>query len=281
MLTSILIYFKENDPKTKHCCDRINTWSSQLGATVVNQVRISQPDAAKEQAFVESLKKAPPDLIIVVGGDGTLLSAVRVLYPIQTPILAINTGKVGFLMSLASDHVTDTLTELSATTDWQFDQRTLLEVSIRDQIKYALNDVVLGQFGPARLIELTVTINKQHLSTQRADAILVSTPTGSTAYNLSAGGPIIHPATDCLVITPISPNYLSSRPFVVRSDTTVALSAPNVKSDLILAIDGHSMIPLNPTDEVQIRQAVQPLNLVRTKFTSPYLETLRNKLHWQ
>lgn len=227
------------------------------------------------------------DLVIVLGGDGTLLSmAGRIARGARdVPILGVNFGSLGFLTEITRPELFDALTEVvdgRAT----LDERMMLLAAIRGGDAPALetpvlNDVVFTRTALSRIIDLSVWVGDQFVTTVKADGLIIASPTGSTAYNLAAGGPIVHPAMDAFILTPIAPHTLSNRPIVVPAarDVRVVVSAENGAAEVYVTFDGQSGSPLAPGDEVIVRRAARPVKLVRAT-TRTYFEVLRQKLKW-
>jgi NAD+ kinase len=222
-------------------------------------------------------------LLLVLGGDGTMLAAARLAAPRGIPILPINMGSLGFLTSF-------TLQELHPALDDTLEGRFSLSerVMIRAELHRAgkviddqqvLNEVVINKGALARMIEVELIIDADFVCRYRADGLIVASPTGSTAYSLSAGGPIVHPAVESFVITPICPHTLSDRPLVVRDTSSVDMRLSGDTESVFLTLDGQRGIPLQPTDLVRVSRAKQLLKLIQPPKKS-YFEILRNKLKW-
>jgi NAD+ kinase len=222
-------------------------------------------------------------LLLVLGGDGTMLAAARLAAPRGIPILPINMGSLGFLTSF-------TLQELHPALDDTLEGRFSLSerVMIRAELHRAgkviddqqvLNEVVINKGALARMIEVELSIDADFVCRYRADGLIVASPTGSTAYSLSAGGPIVHPAVESFVITPICPHTLSDRPLVVRDTSSVDMRLSGDTESVFLTLDGQRGIPLQPTDLVRVSRAKQLLKLIQPPKKS-YFEILRNKLKW-
>jgi len=224
------------------------------------------------------------DLAIVVGGDGTLLNAGRTLADSGVPVLGINLGRLGFLVDVSPEEMASRLAEI-LDGDYVEAPRFLLEAEVWRADKrigqaLALNDVVLHVHEVVRMIEFDTFIDGQFVNTQRADGMVVSTPTGSTAYALSGGGPILHPGLDAIVLVPICPHTLSHRPIVVRGDShiEVRVCAHN-KDPAQVAFDGQAGMNLEPRDRIVIRRKHNPLRLLHPKGYD-YFHILRAKLRW-
>lgn len=223
------------------------------------------------------------DLLMVLGGDGTLLSAARALHSHNVPILAVNLGALGFLTSVTLDQLYPVLEQILAGKHHTSD-RMMLEASIsRDgtagEAHPALNDAVVHKSAMARMIEFDVYIDGNHVGRYRADGLIVATPTGSTAYSLSAGGPIIHPALDALVITPICPHMLTNRPLVISGSARVEVDFAVSNEPVYLTLDGQTGVQLGPKDRVLVTKSASKVKLVRP-MDKTYFEILRSKLRW-
>lgn len=220
------------------------------------------------------------DLVIVMGGDGTMLSVGRALRAFSAPLVGINRGRLGFLTDLQTDNMLVELDKILAG-EYQIESRMLLQSSVirgESSIYHtvALNDVVIK--SAVRLIELEVHVDNKFVSRQRADGLILSTPTGTTAYALSAGGPIMHPDLDAISIVPISPHTLSYRPVSVPAESKIEVTVVNA-TDAQINFDGQGQYPLLPGDRIQIARAAQKIQLLHPQ-TYCYFDMLRNKLNW-
>ncbi len=224
------------------------------------------------------------DLAVVVGGDGTLLTAGRLLAGHEVPIVGINLGRLGFLVDVSPDEMQD---QLDAILQGSFieERRCLLQASAwrgNDKLgeNFALNDVVLHARNEVRMIEFTTYIDGSFVNTQRADGIVISTPTGSTAYALSSGGPILHPSLDATVLVPISPHTLSSRPLVISNHSHIEIELCSQRPvDSLLSFDGHHDIELLSGDRIHIKARQEKMRLLHPRHYD-YYHILRSKLHW-
>jgi NAD+ kinase len=224
------------------------------------------------------------DLAVVVGGDGSMLGAARVLARFDIHVVGVNRGNLGFLTDIHPDEIAQQL-ELIFTGDCVVEERFLLEVEVyrHEKLKSnnsAVNEVVLHHGKVAHMMEFEIYIDDQFVFSQRSDGLIVATPTGSTAYSLSAGGPIIMPKLDALTLVPMFPHTLSSRPIVVDADSQVSMKVSKVNSDsLQVSCDSHIVLPVLPGDEVRINKSADKLHLVHPKGYS-YFNVLRKKLGW-
>jgi NAD+ kinase len=239
---------------------------------------------AKIPIFPKELLCKNCDLMIVVGGDGSLLNAAHIAVDYGLPVLGINRGRLGFLTDVRPDELNKIDEVLSG--KYIEEHRFLLEAAIyhaNGDITHsiALNDVVLLPGNIAHMIEFEVHVDNQMICYQRADGIIVATPTGSTAYALSGGGPILHPGLDAIVLVPMFPHTLSSRPIVVKSDNEITIYlAPSNKAVPRVSCDGQARIPLEPGGKIRIKKKPKKLRLIHP-LDYNYYETLREKLGWE
>jgi NAD+ kinase len=222
-------------------------------------------------------------LLLVLGGDGTLLAAARLAAPRGIPILPINMGSLGFLTSFTLDELYPALEDGFAGR-FSISERVMLHVELERAGKViesqrVLNEAVINKGALARMIELELAIDADFVCRYRSDGLIVASPTGSTAYSLSAGGPIVHPAVESFVITPICPHMLSDRPLVVRDSCSIVMKLSGDTESVFLTLDGQRGIPLQATDRVRISRANELLMLIQPPKKS-YFEILRNKLKW-
>ncbi|MGK0442463.1 MAG: NAD+ kinase [Pseudohongiellaceae bacterium] len=224
------------------------------------------------------------DLIIVVGGDGSLLGAARMLAKHSVPVLGVNRGRLGFLTDISPDHIEESVQSV-LNGDYSVEKRFLLDVLVMRNGEVigqgdALNDVVVNSGTSAQMIEFDVSIEKDFVYNQRSDGLIVCTPTGSTAYSLSGGGPIMHPSLDAIGIVPMFPHTLSSRPIVVDGNSEIKIVIhDNNPQQLPVTCDGQVNLSANPGDTVYIRKKPHKLILIHPPGHSFYA-TCRGKLGW-
>jgi NAD+ kinase len=225
------------------------------------------------------------EMIIVLGGDGTLLSAARHVADAHAdvPIFGVNLGSLGFMAEVSLPELYDNL-EKAIAGKLATEYRMMLTASVlRDGTRLAqyrvLNDAVINKGALARMMQLKVSVNGASLTTFRADGLIVSTPTGSTAYSLSAGGPIIYPTIHCFVLTPICPHTLSNRPIALPDNAVVTVCLTSPSEDVSLTLDGQIGFPLVPNDIVEIKKSRFRMKLIKHPSKS-YFEILRTKLKW-
>jgi len=219
------------------------------------------------------------DLMIVLGGDGTLLSIAHLAAQRGVPVLGVNMGRLGFLTEVPTDELLVTLDSFLAGQEEVVSPRLLLEAGCRDKSYYCLNDVVINKGAVARMIQIGIWIDDKEIVALKADGLIVSTPTGSTAYSLSAGGPIVQPLVPALVLSPICPHTLSFRPMVVAPSSRIRLQLLTAGEEVYLTLDGQRGITLGKNDVIEIRKAEFALQLVSSPKRN-YFDLLKEKLAW-
>jgi NAD+ kinase len=229
------------------------------------------------------LPKHKPNLVIVLGGDGTLLAAARAFARTTTPILSVNLGSLGFLTEIPLSDLYPTL-EAWCNNCAEIEVRSMMHAEHIRNGKIirewdALNDVVVAKGTIARMGDYTVEIDNQLVATFRADGVIVSTPTGSTAYNLAADGPIVMPSVNALVVTPICPHLLTIRPIVTPGESTVSVHVVGVPNEIYLTVDGQEAVPLQLDDYVHCQRSEASVRLLRSRPNGLF-SVLRSKLKW-
>jgi len=223
------------------------------------------------------------DVILVFGGDGTFLGMARLACKHGTPILGINLGGLGFLTEVTVEELYPMM-ERIIKGDFEIEERQMLLTTIhrnKDTLGAyeVLNDVVINKGAVARIIDLAIYIDNSHVTTYKADGIILSTPTGSTAYSLSAGGPIVHPTIPVTIITPICPHNLTNRPLVVSSDMKVEIKVTTQEPDTYLTLDGQIGIRLNTGDIIEVQRTDTSVKLIKSPFRD-FFTILKTKLMW-
>ena len=234
----------------------------------------SHTNSVNHNDFVETV-----DLIIVFGGDGTLLNSARKYLDYEIPILGINMGKVGFLTDIKVDNFEKSLSDI-LDGNYLIEERNLVSAKFNETHLYGLNEVVIHSGSYAQLMRYQLSVNDRIVYEQRSDGLIVATPTGSTAYALSAGGPIIHPSLDVWTILPMLPQSLSSRPFIISSEEKVIINlfdGPNEQAKI--CVDGQNDIDLPFNEEIAISKMKKTLKLVHPK-DNDFFEACREKLGW-
>ncbi|ABM00643.1 NAD(+) kinase [Shewanella amazonensis] len=263
---------------------RLHHWLGSQGYEVLVEERVAGELGAKVEAVDLLAIGNRCDLAIVVGGDGNMLGAARVLARFDVGVIGVNRGNLGFLTDLPPDGFEESL---AAVLDGEFitEHRFLLEAEVHRHgtmkaSNTAVNEAVLHPGKIAHMIEYEVYIDNQFMYSQRADGMIVSTPTGSTAYSLSAGGAILTPNLQALILVPMFPHTLSCRPIVVDANSTIKLVvSPENGENLEVSCDGHVTLAVLPGDEIFIRQSSERLRLIHPKNYN-YFHVLRNKLGW-
>jgi NAD+ kinase len=270
------IVVKARLPQADRDVSRLTAWLRERGVDVLND-----KDVAREQIPNEV------DLVIVLGGDGTLLAMADRIGQAgrDIPILGVNFGSLGFLTEIRIDELYPSL-ETVLDGSARYDERLMLHAEATragqpPDTRIVLNDVVFTKAALSRMIELSVSVSSSFVTRVKADGLIIASPTGSTAYNLAAGGPIVHPVVDALVLTPIAPHTLTNRPVIIPADAVVEVQ-PLVESesdDVFVTYDGQAGYALRRGDSVRVRRAAQRLRLVKAPART-YFEVLREKLKW-
>ena len=282
------IVLKPNQPDALRTVCELVSWLDErsialVGTPEIERDRIQlETGCAVEQVLREELA-ANVDLILVLGGDGTMIATARMLGDREVPVLGVNYGGLGYLAEFRIEELFQAL-ESILSNNFRLDKRVMLDVELRrgDELithNRVLNDVVINKSALARIIEIEAYLDQRFVNAFRADGLIISTPTGSTAYNLSAGGPVIFPSMNAVVITPICPFTLSNRPIVVPDDATIELLLKTDQEEVTLTLDGQVGVSLNVDDRAVIRKSSVTFNLVQPSNRN-YFDVLRDKLRW-
>ena len=221
------------------------------------------------------------DMIISIGGDGTMLTSAYKAQFYDKPVLGINYGKLGFLAEANINQIDVLINEIKRNSI-KIEERILITAEIighKVERLFAINDIVIDKGGWPKMIELELMVNGEYVTTFSADGIVIATPTGSTGYSLSIGGPIVSPLTDAITLSPISPHSLTVRPIVLPSNQEILIKADSLHKEILVNCDGQRVFAFTPPITIRITKAKTSLKLVRTSLTS-YFETLRTKLLW-
>ena len=282
-MASVAICCKPQKDELARIVPELVEWLRPRGYEPVLDRESGQYTTAAKVVDREELPLFNPELIIVLGGDGTLLSVGRIFAATGTPILSVNLGFLGFLTEVRLGDLYATL-ESWCHNCHTLDARAMLHSVLwregREHSAYeAVNDIVVTKGDIARMGDFTVELDGKNVATFRADGVIVSTPTGSTAYSLAANGPILTPDVDAMVVTPICPHLLTLRPIVVRGDANLIVRAEAIPHVALLTVDGQRAVELEVGDEIRCRRSKFTVNLVRLGEAG-FFEALRNKLSW-
>jgi NAD+ kinase len=273
--------FVKKDKNVAGKADEFESWLKKKQIDVVRKEsslpKIHSPDQNKISA--------PRDLscVFVLGGDGTFLSAVRWIGNSNIPVLGIKFGEVGFMAEVAEENLF-AAAEKVLKKEYQLKPRMRLYARVKREGKIVahetvLNDVVINKGALARLARIDTYIDDHYLTTYSADGLIIATPTGSTAYSLAAGGPVIHPEVPGIIMTPICPHTLTNRPLILPEDVTMKIKLDKGSSDMMLTFDGQVGLEINGHDEIQVEKARQPINIMRIPGLQ-YFDILKAKLRW-
>ena len=273
--------FVKKDKKACQKADEFEAWLKN------KKIEVVRKKSAPPDLHTNACKKisAPKNLfcLFVLGGDGTFLSAVRWLGDQSTPVLGIKFGNIGFLAETAAENLF-TAADQIINEDYSINRRMRLKVDVVREGKTAisetvLNDIVINRGALARLADVDTYINDHYLTTFRADGLIVATPTGSTAYSLAAGGPVIHPDVPGIILTPICPFTLTNRPLIVPQSIRIKLKLAKGASDIKLTFDGQVGLDIDDQDTIIVSQGPRPLNMI-TLPGQHYFDVLKAKLRW-
>lgn len=243
--------------------------------------KIEFPPSYRKFHDHEGLRAEKPDLLLSIGGDGTILDAITLVRDIDLPILGINTGRLGFLSSVAREEISSTVKHI-LNKDYEVESRSLLHITEPKDIfsdqNFALNELSVLKKESSSMITVHAFINEQYLNSYWADGLIVATPTGSTAYSLSCGGPILVPDAGNFVLTPISPHNLNVRPIVIGDNNKITLKVEGRDSSFLVAMDSRTA-SLNYKQTIEVQKADFQIKLAKLPFQNFY-HTLRNKLMW-
>ena len=282
------VFVKPHQPDALETLCRLTEWLSARGIQLVGTAEIEHEQVELKTGCSVAVVKDEElargvDLILVLGGDGTMIATARMIGNAEVPVMGVNYGGLGYLAEFPIEELFPALEAILAG-QYQVQKRVMLSVELWRGEKLVtrnrvLNDVVVNKSALARIIEIEAYLNGQFVNLFRADGLIVATPTGSTAYNLSAGGPVIYPSMNAVVITPICPFTLSNRPIVVPDESLIELRLMTDKEEVALTLDGQFGFPLEVSDRVVIRKSNTTFNLVQPPNRN-YFDVLRDKLKW-
>jgi len=282
-MSTAAIISKPNKPELKELVSGVVGWLERHGYDVVLDPDSSRHVSGCKCASREQLRKYKLDFAVVLGGDGTLLAAARALAHAEVPLLAVNLGSLGFLTEVTLSELYGHLEGITERC-CDVDERSMLHCRLvrGESVVYeceALNDVVMKATA-ARLADFELSINHHHVTDYKADALILATPTGSTAYSLAAGGPILAPNVKAIVITPVSPHSLTHRPIVVEESSRISVTFSVGQEEGFLTMDGQVSVPIQSGDRVECELAKFRVKLIRQKNGQKFFDVLRSKLHW-
>jgi len=282
------VVVKPHQPEALETLCKLTEWLTArgialVGGPAVDRERIEHETGCVIEIIPDEELPQKVDLILVLGGDGTMIATARMLGDCEVPVIGVNYGGLGYLAEFRIEELFSALESILGG-DYKLEKRVMLAVELRRGEELVsktrvLNDVVMNKSALARIIQIETYLNEQFVNSFRADGLIVSTPTGSTAYNLSAGGPIIFPTMNAVVITPICPFTLSNRPIVVPDDSVIDVRLMTENEEVALTLDGQVGFPIQARDRVIIRKSNTTFNLVQPKNRN-YFDLLRDKLRW-
>lgn len=282
------VVVKPHQPDALETLCRLTVWLNARGIKLVGGLEIEREQIEHQTGCAIEVREqeklaSDVDLMLVLGGDGTMIATARTIGDNEVPVIGVNYGGLGYLAEFRIEELFSALEALLGG-HYKVERRVMLSVELRrgEEIvieNRVLNDVVMNKSALARIIEIEAYLNDQFVNLFRADGLIVATPTGSTAYNLSAGGPVIYPSMSAIVITPICPFTLSNRPIVVPDDSVIEVRLMTEKEDVALTLDGQVGFPLQAGDRAVIRKSDTTFNLVQPANRN-YFDVLRDKLRW-
>ncbi len=281
-MKSAAIISKPAKPELAGILPEILTWFRQRDYKVYLDEETAQYIDGEEVVKRKQLGTKHPDFALVLGGDGTLLSAARALAHEDVPILAVNLGSLGFLTEVPLSEMFATMEAVDACR-CPIEERSVLDATVfrgNEQLAhhFALNDVVVNKNAISRLVDFDLLIDGAFVLHYKADGVIIATPTGSTAYSLAAGGPVLMPSVASFVVTPVCPHALTHRPLVVNDQAQIELHVETGAEEAFLSIDGQVGMPLKQGDRVHCHKAAHTVKLMRVRRT--FFDVLRNKLKW-
>lgn len=282
-IKNVGIFAKFHDPRCQNVANDLIDWLHHRHCTPLVDEHLAR-HIGYSQGVPPTEIQERAGLVVVLGGDGTLISVARLMCGKDVPILGVNLGSLGFLTETTLEELYPRLEKCLESPPLVWD-RMMIEATVHREgteidTYLALNDVVINKGALARIVDLETKINGQFVSTFKADGLIISTPTGSTGYSMSAGGPIVHPQMSCIVITPICPHTLTNRPIVVPDDSNVSITVnSSFDENVYLTIDGQVGLELKEGDSLIVRRSSKSIALVKSR-TRDYFELLRTKLKW-
>jgi NAD+ kinase len=271
---------KTGKPGIQELVSKLSSWFRDNGSVLIAFDENEFPGV--ERVSVEDFVRES-EMILVLGGDGTFLGAGRLALNREIPILGVNLGRLGFLTEITVDELFPVLERIKAK-EFTLEKRSLLQAQAKkgNQILFeghVINDAVISKTAIARLLEIETRVNQNFLALFKADGLIISTPTGSTAYSLAAGGPIVFPTMEAIVMTPISPHSLNQRPLVIPDHFIVSVDVQASSENVSLTLDGQMMHILGEDEHVEIARSPYHLQIIKSPFKT-YFDILKSKLRW-
>lgn len=280
-MNRIGVFAKLSNPDAITVAGEVNAWLQVRGIEVFLEKTLA--DRMSLAGYPGGSIPAMVNLVVVLGGDGTLISVARQVGNVPVPILGVNLGSLGFLTEITLDELYPAL-ERVLSGEFSVSNRMMLDAVVRREQQEirrfrVLNDIVINKGALARIIDMEAWVDNAYLTTFKADGLIIASPTGSTAYNLAAGGPIIDPGLHCFVVSPICPHMLTNRPIIVSDEAIVRIEVKFQGQEVAITADGQVGMPLQGGDVVEVRKARNGTLLVKSP-TKDYFEVLRTKLRW-
>ncbi len=281
-MKTIAIFTLPTKPEALKYAEKASTLLSEMGIEVIATEEFCQELSTSSSVQVQTCKlcdfEKKADVLLSFGGDGTMLSATKILMHSGIPIMGFNVGKLGFLAEYNTKFLAQSLRDL-IDGNYRVVERTLLECEIGGKKHFALNDVAMEKKNTSRMITVSAWSNGNHVADYKADGLILTTPTGSTAYSLSCGGPIISPGTPVFCLTPISPHTLTLRPLIIPNSAEVKMKVSSPTGESSFVMDGNKHISVKDGEEILIRKSEDKIKLIKP-LNSSYYDLLREKLLW-
>lgn len=281
-MKKIGVIVKLQHPMSKDALSGVRDWLTARGIEVLLDTAMARIIGASSDMTPQEVV-AQADMVVVMGGDGTLLAAARLIGERDIPILGVNFGGLGFLTDITFEELYPTLEAILAG-DFRTEERFKIDIDLVRggevvETHTGLNDVVINRGHLARMLNLKISVDDIFVTNYRADGLIISTPTGSTAYSLAAAGPIIYPTTEAIVLAPICPHNLTNRPIVLPDKVSVQVALNTKEKDVMVTVDGQVGFPLYQGDLIAVRKSLSRTTIVQS-FRKNYFQVLREKLGW-
>jgi NAD+ kinase len=282
-MKSVAIISKPGRPQLPDALTRLLKWLGAHGYAAVADEATCFANKQVECIARDEIAARKPEFVVVLGGDGTMLAAARAVALAGIPILGVNLGSLGFMTEIRLEELETTLDALAAGKIVR-DERAMVHCQLQRggqcvETYDALNDIVVNKAALARIVDFDVYVNQQFVSNYKADGLIVATPTGSTAYSLAAGGPILAPSVDAFLITPVSPHALTNRPLVVPDRSEIVIEVKQTQEEAYLTVDGQTGVPLRKGDRIVCKKSQHTIKLLHLAQRG-FFDVLRAKLKW-